>query len=352
MDSLDLYDFDLPKELIATTPSSERGSSRLLCLLTNESSARHDWFKNIGNYLRAGDVLVLNNTKVMKARLRAYKSTGGLCEILLVRPLMNGHWETLINGKGPFVAGSHLYLGDSGGPKISIIGKNNGDAQGYEVACAIDMADYAQHHGEMPLPPYFRRQATSEDDIRYQTVYAKELGAVASPTAGLHFTTEHLDELKKSGIKVAEVTLHVGPGTFLPIRSNNIAEHVMHREFFSMSPECADTLNQARNKKGRIIAVGSTAMRTLEHVMLQAHEKNSADFFACQGATSLFIRPPHTIVGCDALITNFHVPRSTLIVLVSALAGRERVIKAYQEAIAHQYRFFSYGDACFMEVLR
>jgi S-adenosylmethionine:tRNA ribosyltransferase-isomerase len=350
MNSLNLYDFDLPKELIATTPSKQRGASRLLCLLNDEEAPRHDEFHNIRHYLKPGDVLVVNNTKVMKARLEAFKSTGGKAEILLVRPLPNGNFEALINGNGPFLAGSCLYLGSPQGPKISIVGKHTTDAQGYELSCDVDLTEYAQNHGEMPLPPYFRRRAVAEDNIRYQTVFAKELGAVASPTAGLHFTDQHLSELIASGIKVVEITLHVGPGTFLPIRCDNILDHTMHREYFRIEEPCAHTLNQARQNGNRIIAVGSTAMRVLEQVMQWSLERNSNQFFASEGATAIFIRPGHQILGCDAVITNFHVPRSTLIVLVAAVAGRERILRAYQEAIEQKYRFFSYGDACFIEV--
>lgn len=348
MDSLNLYDFNLPKELIASTPGKTRGDSRLMCLLKGEEHPRHDHFQQLSTYLRKDDVLVINNTQVMKARLSAFKETLGKCEILLCRPLPDGRWEALVKGLGPGPNPRQLRLGSLDGPTINVW--RNGQLKTCEIATDTDLADYAENYGEMPLPPYMNRKATPEDDVRYQTVYAKTLGAVASPTAGLHFTDEHLSALKSMGIMVVEITLHVGPGTFLPITSPNIADHTMHREFFRLNDEAAQKLNLAKAKNRRIVAVGTTSMRVLEQVLLWAEEKSQHQFFAVQGDTNIFIKPGHIFRACDALITNFHVPQSTLLVLVSAFVGRDRILAAYREAVQQQYRFFSYGDACYLEV--
>lgn len=350
MDQLASYDFDLPKELIATAPPKNRGESRLLCLLKHEQQTRHDQFKNIGSYLRPGDVLVINDTKVMKARLHAYKPTGGHMEILLCRPRADGTWEALLKGCGKNALGKTFLLGSLSGPQGSIVAKMGDEEHGFVIKADIELCDYAESYGEIPLPPYMGRDASESDGINYQTVYAKELGAIAAPTAGLHFTKEHLENLSAQGIAIASVTLHVGAGTFLPIRHDNIADHSMHKEWFRLDEACAHTLNQARKTGGRIIAVGSTAMRSLEQAMAWMHEQGHNNFQPCSGETQFFIRPGHKFLACDALITNFHTPRSTLMVLVCAVAGYERITAAYKEAIAQRYRFFSYGDACFMEV--
>lgn len=350
MDRLASYDFDLPKELIATAPPKSRGESRLLCLLRHEPQTRHDQFKNIGSYLRPGDVLVINDTKVMKARLYAYKPTGGRMEILLSRPRADGAWEALIKGCGKNPLGKTFCLGSQSGPKGLILAKMPDEDHGFIIKADVDFFDYAENHGEIPLPPYMGRSPSESDSIRYQTVYAKELGAIAAPTAGLHFTKEHLESLSAQGVVIASITLHVGAGTFLPMRHDYIADHIMHKEWFKLDEACAHTLNEAKKSGGRIIAVGSTAMRSLEQAMAWMHEEGQNDFKACSGETQFFIKPGHKFLACDALITNFHTPRSTLLVLVCAVAGYERIIAAYKEAVAERYRFFSYGDACFMEV--
>lgn len=351
MDSLLNYDFDLPDDLIATTALADRNASRLMVLRNHDALPVHDHFANLDNYLRDDDVLVVNNTKVMKARIDAYKATGGRVELLLVRPLAHGRWATLINGKGPHLPGSILRLGSPDGEHHIVIEQKNSDEAGlYEINCTTDLNTYIDDNGELPLPPYFRRRANDSDAVSYQTVYAKIKGAVAAPTAGLHFTDTHLDRLRARGITVVEVTLHVGPGTFLPIRCDNLDEHKMHSEFFSLSEDVAHILNRARTKGQRIIPVGTTSMRVLEHVMQQAHARGHHQFFACNEATSIFIRPGYRFLASSALITNFHLPKSTLLLLVSAVAGRERILRAYQEAIAQRYRFFSYGDASFLEI--
>lgn len=351
MDLLSNYDFELPEELIATRPIPNRGASRLLALREHDEIPAHDVFANIGSYLRFGDVLVLNNTKVMKARITAFKKTGGRVEILLVRSLIEGRFLALINGKGPFLPGTPLVLRAGDTEHQVLVVKRCDDEPGlYELSCDVDLGPFTETYGELPLPPYFNRRAEKEDEARYQTVFAKNLGAVAAPTAGLHFTEEHLQAIKALGVDVVEITLHVGPGTFLPIRTQNIHEHRMHTEYFWLSEDVAARLNRAKRDGGRIIAVGTTSMRVLEHVMQCAQREGRDAFFPCEDKTAIFIKPGHKFLGCDAIITNFHVPRSSLIVLVSAVAGRERILRAYAEAIALGYRFFSYGDACYLEI--
>lgn len=347
------YDFALPPELIATRALDDRALSRLMCLSKDDSYPTHDVFSNLGKYLKPGDVLVVNNTKVMKARIYAFKPTGGRVELLLVRPHALGSWVALMSGLGNFRPGMKLSLGAVDKQNwVEVIGKIEDEPGLYEIFSSCDLSEYARASGEMPLPPYFGRKADEKDELSYQTVFAREdtLGAVAAPTAGLHFTQEHLEKLAQAGIKLAQTTLHVGPGTFLPIRVDNIDDHKMHSEYFSMSEETALLLNEAKILGSRIVVVGSTALRVVEQVMLWASQKNSDQFFACEGKTSLFIRPGYKFLACDAIITNFHVPRSTLFVLISAIIGRERALAAYEEAIRQRYRFFSYGDACYFEM--
>jgi S-adenosylmethionine:tRNA ribosyltransferase-isomerase len=343
------YDFFLPPELIATQAPAERSSARLMCLTKNQN-IEHDFFYNLINYLKPHDLLVLNNTKVMKARIYAFKESGANVEILLVRPTGENRWAALLNSRA-LKNGTKIFL-DNHKNYIEIIQKSTEEPDLYEMSSSCDLAEYARKYGEMPLPPYFNRKAESIDEHRYQTVYAREQewGAVAAPTAGLHFTNEHMNKLKEHGIDFAEITLNVGPGTFLPIRVNNIDEHRMHNEYFICDDKTAHMLNNARAHKRRIIAVGTTVLRVLEHIMLKAHAKNSKLFFPCADKTALFIKPGHNFLAIDALITNFHTPKSTLFVLVSALLGRERAMSAYNEAIEKRYRFFSYGDSCYFEL--
>ncbi len=346
MHQLNDYDFFLPKELIATHPRPVRGSSRLLALLENDEEARHDEFKDIGNYLKDGDVLIVNNTKVMKARFFAEKSSGGKVELLLVRPLQNGAWAALIKG---YLVGKTLNVGEH---SISVMRKIEEEPGLYEIRSSIDLGLYAKEYGEMPLPPYFGRKADSDDDIYYQTIFAKDetWGAVAAPTAGLHFTEELLASLRQRNIHVVETTLHVGPGTFLPVRTENIDEHKMHSEFFSLSDEAAQKLNEARAQNRRLIVVGTTAMRVVEQSMQWAKERGENFFSPCAGQTAIFIRPGYQFLGADGIITNFHVPKSSLIMLVAAAIGLKKVLSVYEEAVRKAYRFFSYGDACFFEI--
>jgi S-adenosylmethionine:tRNA ribosyltransferase-isomerase len=344
MENINLYDYHLPEHLIATTPKNKRGDSKLLVLKASDTSPVHDYFSNITNYLIPGDVLVINNTKVRKARIKAFKPTGGHVEILLSKPLPSG-FSALINRKIP--ANTRLRLSDK--YFVTVIGPLE-EPGSYHIESDFDLGQFAENHGEMPLPPYMKRKANPKDEIAYQTIFAKELGAVASPTAGLHFTKELLESLNKKDIQIVETTLHVGPGTFLPIRTENILEHKMHKEIFFMDDKASKTLNQAKKDKRRIIPVGSTAMRVIEQVMHNALENNHDEFFACSGVTELFIKPGYEFLASSGIITNFHVPRSTLLVLVSAIIGRDNVLRAYEEAISREYKFFSYGDACFFEL--
>lgn len=348
MENISHYDYHLPEHLIATTPILDRGASRLMVLRELDESPVHDQFSNITKYLRAGDVLVINNTKVRKARIKAYKPTGGMVEILLSRPLPDG-FSGLINSKIPSNTRLSL-LEPNGKESVTVVGPIEAEPGSYHIKTDFDLGAFAEQNGELPLPPYFRRKADKRDEERYQTIFAKNLGAVASPTAGLHFTDSLLSSLAEKNIKVVHTTLHVGPGTFLPIRSENINEHQMHKEIFFMDELAASELNQAKDEKRRIIPVGSTAMRVIEQVMHNALAAGHGKFYSCSGETALFIKPGYQFLASSGMITNFHVPRSTLLVLVSALVGRERILRAYEEAVALNYRFFSYGDACFFEL--
>lgn len=351
MEMLKDYDFVLPQELLATEALEDRTSARLLRLGLGNSRPIDDIFKNIGAYLSPGDVLVINNTKVMKARIKAYKKSGGLVEILLVRPLaLEGTWAALMNGRGPFLPGTKLDIGPG---EITVHEKIAEEPGLYHLHSELDLAAYAEAHGELPLPPYMGRKAKAKDEEHYQTVYARSTcwGAVAAPTAGLHFSTELLHALSLAGVNIVESTLHVGPGTFLPIRVEAITDHVMHKEWFSLNEKAAQSLNNARQQKKRIIAVGTTALRVIEQVMHEARHQGHQDFFACTGTTALFIKPGYKFLAADGLITNFHLPRSTLMVLVAAVLGYERALKCYEHAIKEGYRFYSYGDACFFDMM-
>lgn len=352
MKKLSDYDYFLPKDLLAKEAILDRAGSRLMRLSKEDVAPRHDNFRNIGSYLNPGDVLVVNNTKVMKARIEAFKTTGGRVLILLVRPI-NNRFHVLIDGRGPFLTGTKLHLGCTGSAnELRVIDKVKDEPGLYEVEANLDLAHYADLYGKLPLPPYFGREAEARDYESYQTVFAKDehWGAVAAPTAGLHFSNELLNTLKAQGVRIVETTLHVGPGTFLPIRVENLDDHRMHSEWFSLNADSAEILNHAKTNNHRIIAVGTTALRVLEQTMQWAYEKNSQDFFACRGITSLFIRPGFKFLAADGLITNFHLPRSTLLVLVAAVVGLKRVLQCYEEAIKEHYHFYSYGDACFFDM--
>ena len=338
---LEDYDYDLPAERIAQRPAEPRDAARLLVLDRRCSTLQHRIFREIGHFLRPGDVLVLNDTRVLPARLRGVRFTGGKVEALFVGELEPGQWEVMLRAGGNPRPGEVIELAEGRLP-IRLLTRT-GAGWRVSVPRRADVRAVLAEHGEAPLPPYIR-PAPGEEPFhreRYQTVYAREEGAVAAPTAGLHFTPELLDALRAQGVRVATLTLHVGPGTFVPVREHDVRRHRMHAEFYRIPPETADLLRAARSGGGRIVAVGTTACRVLESCgdPPTAHE----------GWTDLFILPGHPFRHTDALITNFHLPRTTLLMLVAAFAGRERILAAYREAVREGYRFFSYGDAMLIQ---
>lgn len=336
------FDYNLPKELIAQTPLKERSSSRLLVLNKNNGKIKHDHFYNIINYLKKGDVLVLNDTKVIPARLIGEKEdTKAVIEILLLKELGDDVWECLARPGKRLKEGSIVSFGD-GLLKAEIIQKLEDGIVHAKLLYSGILMEILDKLGTMPLPPYIHEKLT--DQSRYQTVYAKNDGSAAAPTAGLHFTKELLKEIENKGVIITYVTLHVGLGTFRPVEVENILEHKMHSEFYIMSKETASILNKAKEEGRRIVAVGTTSTRTLETVATE----NNGLFKECCGNTNIFIYPGYKFKAIDALITNFHLPKSTLVMLVSALAGRENILNAYNEAINEKYRFFSFGDSMFI----
>jgi S-adenosylmethionine:tRNA ribosyltransferase-isomerase len=340
MRTSDFY-YNLPEELIAQHPPLVRGESRLLSLDGNTGEITHMNFSDLPSLLNPGDCLVLNNTRVIPARLLGIrKDTGAAVEILLLKRLSVDTWETIVR-PGKKVRKGHEIEFIPG--KFSCVVEDVLDTGNRIVRFAFSgiWEEVLDEAGTMPLPPYIHEQL--EDRERYQTVYAKDPGSAAAPTAGLHFTREILEQIKAMGVDVAELTLHVGLGTFRPVKSGEITEHVMHSEWFSFSKEASDKIRAAKERGGRIIAVGTTSCRTLETVA-----SKDPQMLPSSGWTDIFIYPGYTFKCIDALITNFHLPESTLIMLVSAFAGKEHVLTAYQEAIDQKYRFFSFGDAMFL----
>ena len=341
MDVKDFY-YELPQELIAQDPLEDRSSSRLLVLGKQDGSIRHDVFRNITQYLNAGDCLVINNTKVIPARLFGEREgTGATIEILLLKRKENDIWETLVKPGKKAKPGTRIVFGDGllVGEVQEVVEEGNRLIHFEYQGIFEEILDQL---GQMPLPPYITHQL--QDKERYQTVYAKYNGSAAAPTAGLHFTKELLEQVRKKGVSIAEVTLHVGLGTFRPVKVENVLEHHMHSEFYMVSKEAADTINQAKEQGHKVIAVGTTSTRTLE----SAADENG-HLTECSGWTDIFIYPGYRFKVIDALITNFHLPQSTLVMLVSALAGREQVLHAYEEAVKEKYRFFSFGDAMYIK---
>ena len=333
------FDYNLPKELIAQTPLKERSSSRLLVLNKDNRNITHDHFYNVINYLKKGDVLVLNDTKVIPARLIGEKEdTKAVIEILLLKELGEDNWECLARPCKRLKIGTVVSFGD-GMLKARVTEKLEDGIIHIKLVYDGILMEILDKLGTMPLPPYIHEKLN--DQSRYQTVYAKNIGSAAAPTAGLHFTNDLLKEIENKGVIITYVTLHVGLGTFRPVEVDNILEHKMHSEFYTMSKETADILNQAKKDGRRIIAVGTTSTRTLETIA----SDNDGSFKECCGNTSIFIYPGYKFKAIDALITNFHLPKSTLVMLVSALAGRENILNAYKEAVNEKYRFFSFGDA-------
>ena len=335
------FDYDLPEELIAQDPLEDRSSSRLMVLDKKTGEVSHHVFKEIVKYLRPGDCLVLNNTKVIPARLFGVKEgTMAKIEILLLKRRQNDVWETLVKPGKKAKPGTKIIFGDGllTGEVIDVVDDGNRLIQFSYEGIFEEILDKL---GQMPLPPYITHQL--KDKNRYQTVYAKYDGSAAAPTAGLHFTKELLQQVKDKGVDIAEVTLHVGLGTFRPVKVDNVLDHHMHSEFYMVSQEAADKINNAKKNGGRIISVGTTSTRTLE----AASDENGM-LKECSGWTDIFIYPGYRFKVIDCLITNFHLPQSTLVMLVSALAGREHVLNAYKEAVEERYRFFSFGDAMFI----
>ena len=334
------FDYPLPPARIAQTPVEPRHSSRLLVLHRSSGKLDHTIFWNIGDYLRPGDVLVINQTKVIPARLFAHKSTGGKVELLLLRREDETTWEALVGGKG-LVVGKKLFLED--GLEVEVLEVLEGSRRRVRFSRPVEAT--LEHSGQMPLPPYIHTPLVDRD--RYQTVYAADSGSAAAPTAGLHFTPELIQSLESKGVGFARLTLHVGLDTFSPVTEADPAQHVIHTEWCELSPAAAHQINQARLGGGRIVAVGTTSVRTLESAAALASPDETVAPFS--GPTSLFILPGYKFRAVDALITNFHLPKSSLIMLVSAFAGRERILAAYAEAIRLEYRFYSFGDAMFIE---
>jgi S-adenosylmethionine:tRNA ribosyltransferase-isomerase len=336
---LNLFDFHLPEELIAQTPLLDREASRLMVLNKETGEVEHKHFPDILDYLQPGDCLVLNETKVMPARLFGEKEdTGAQIEVLLLKQEEKDEWETLVKPAKRVKIGSVISFGD-GRLKAECIGIGEQGGRKLKFHYEGIFYEILDQLGEMPLPPYIKEKLDDKD--RYQTVFAKEIGSAAAPTAGLHFTEKLLEKVKQKGIKLAFITLHVGLGTFRPVSVDKIEEHDMHSEYYYMSDETALLLNSVKADGGRIITVGTTSTRTVETIA----SANDGKFIGSSGWTSIFIYPGYEFKGIDGMITNFHLPKSTLIMLISSLAGRENVLKAYEEAVKERYRFFSFGDA-------
>ena len=337
----DFY-FDLPEELIAQDPLEDRSSSRLLVLDKKTGATSHHIFREIKDYLKPGDCLVINDTKVIPARLIGEKEgTGGKVEVLLLKRKGNDVWETLVKPGKKMKPGARVSFGDGllKGEVLEVVEEGNRLIHFEYEGIFEEILDQL---GQMPLPPYITHQL--KDKNRYQTVYAKYDGSAAAPTAGLHFTKELLQKVKDMGVDIAEVTLHVGLGTFRPVKVENVLDHHMHSEFYMVSQEAADKINRAKESGHRVIAVGTTSTRTLE-----AAADENGRLHETSGWTEIFIYPGYQFKVIDALITNFHLPQSTLVMLVSALAGREHVLHAYETAVKERYRFFSFGDAMLIQ---
>lgn len=340
MKTSDFY-FDLPEAQIAQDPLSDRSSSRLMLLDKQNGNVEHHVFKDIIDYLNPGDCLVINNTKVIPARLYGIKEdTGASIEVLLLKRMENDVWETLVKPGKKMRPGAKVVFGDGllKAEVLDIVEEGNRKIKFTYDGIFEEILDQL---GEMPLPPYITHKL--EDKNRYQTVYAKHDGSAAAPTAGLHFTKELLDAIQEKGIKIANVTLHVGLGTFRPVKVDDVTQHHMHSEFYMVDKEAADIINETKKNGGRVISVGTTSTRTLETV---ADEHGYIQ--PCSGWTQIFIYPGYTFKCIDALITNFHLPESTLLMLVSALSSKEYILNAYNTAVSEGYRFFSFGDAMFI----
>ena len=334
------FDFYLPKELIAQELCEPRDAARLLCLHRDSDALEHRVFRDLPQLLKKGDLLVVNNSKVLPARLIGHKDpTGAVCEILLLRQVRGDVWECLAKPGKRLKTGARVVFGD--GTLTAEILETSGEDGNKLVQFTYDtqtLYEKLDAFGRMPLPPYIQKEL--EDSSQYQTVYAKELGSAAAPTAGLHFTPELMETLRAMGVEIAELTLHVGLGTFRPVKEENVLDHKMHSEWYCIDEATAEKINAAKRAGGRVIAVGTTSCRTLEAVATKYGEIRP-----CSGDTDIFIYPGYDFKAIDGLITNFHLPESTLIMLVSAFYGYEKTMRAYETAVREQYRFFSFGDA-------
>lgn len=340
--NVDLYDFELPEELIAQTPLADRTASRLLTLNKQNGEIRHHTFSAILDYLRPGDTLVLNDTRVIPARLFGVKEdTGAKAEVLLLKNLGEDRWEALVKPGKKLKAGAVIVFGEELRATVETEGEMGGRVLRFAYEGIFN--EILDRLGQMPLPPYIKEKL--DDRERYQTVYSKHEGSAAAPTAGLHFTESLLEQVRAKGVRIAFVTLHVGLGTFRPMSVDRVEDHVMHEEYYVLPQETADALNETKANGGRVIAVGTTSARTLETV---ARKCGGGPIVQSSGWTGIFIYPGYRFGLVNALLTNFHLPKSTLVMLVCALAGREHIMQAYREAIDLKYRFFSFGDAMFI----
>ena len=338
----DDFDYELPKELIAQTPLKNRSESKLLVMDRVTGALEHKHFYDIIDYLNKGDALVINDTKVIPARIIGVKEeTGAVIELLLLKDEVGDTWECLAKPQKRLKVGTIITFGN-GELKAKVRETREEGITIVDLIYDGILMEILEHLGTMPLPPYIHEKLKDQD--RYQTVYAKNYGSAAAPTAGLHFTTELLDKIKAKGIAIVHVTLHVGLGTFRPVNVEDVTKHVMHTEHYIVTKEAADKLNEIKANGGKIIAVGTTSVRTLETVI----SKNDK-FVPSNDDTNIFIYPGFTFKAIDGLITNFHLPKSTLVMLVSAFSSKENIMNAYQEAINHNYRFFSFGDAMFIK---
>ena len=336
------FNYNLPEELIAQTPLEKRDSSRLLVLDKKTGQIEHKIFTDIIDYIERGDTLVLNDTKVLPARLIGEKEeTNAVIEILLLKNIKDDDWECLVKPARRIKTGTIVSFGN-GKLKAQCIKEGEDGIRHFKLLYTGILLEILEELGTMPLPPYIHEKL--KDQSRYQTVYAKEVGSAAAPTAGLHFTQELLNKIEAKGVNIAYVTLHVGLGTFRPVSVEDVTKHTMHSEYYEMDSKTADILNKAKIEGRRIISVGTTSTRTLESIM-----NKYGEFRECSGWTDIFIYPGYKFKAIDALITNFHLPKSTLIMLVSSLASREIVLNAYKEAVLNKYRFFSFGDAMFIK---
>ena len=336
------YDFELPADRIAQQPTPRRGDSRLMVVNRSSGEISHKQFSDLEQLIPAGDAIVLNTTRVFRARLLGIRENGTPAEVLLLRSLGEGTWEAMVHPGGKLKPGRIVHVADDF--EVEIVSTTERRTRVVKFNSALPAEQAIEKYGHVPLPPYITRADVPADAERYQTVYAAESGSVAAPTAGLHFTPEILDALSAKGVKRADLVLHVGAGTFKPVDTEHPADHVMHEESYTLPARTADILNETRARGGKIWAVGTTSVRTLESAI-----EEDGVFREKSGDTKIFIHPPYEFRAIDRMITNFHLPRSTLMMLVAALAGLDRIKSAYAHAIAEHYRFFSYGDACLIE---